>query len=71
MLLVPVILIKMRLGCYIYNMILAGYFVVGMNQHKIEVLVVNMAMTVDISFDGAEHFDPTTDLGIFDLKWKV
>jgi len=52
-------------------MILAGYFVVGMNQHKIEVLVVNMAMTVDISFDGAEHFDPTTDLGIFDLKWKV
>ena len=49
-------------------MILAGYFVVGMNQHKIEVLVVNMAMTVDISFDGTVHFDPTTDVGIVDLK---
>jgi len=66
-LLVPVILMKMRLDSYIYNMIPAGNFVVGMNQHKIEVLVVDVTMTVDISM----HFDPTTDVGVVELKWKV
>ena len=48
----------MMLGYYILT--LAGYFV--MAQHKMEVSLVDVAMTVDTSFDDTEHFDLLNDV---------
>jgi len=71
--LIPVML--MRLHCYIYKVVPAGYIVAAMDQHKMEVLAKTDDISFDdTSFDDTAHYDPTNVVVEFqivvDLKWK-
>ena len=56
---IPVRLMMMMLG---YLLTPAGYFVINTDQHKMEVSLADVAITVDTSFDGTEHFDLLNDV---------